>query len=99
MPPPVAGVLLWKIPRCILSAEASALGRVSMPKAPSPIHLVLDKFLCEIPIKARDSSWHRKAALLRFTLSDCAGTGESPWRLWSGSRNLTKSMNLEAEWR
>ena len=44
-------------------------GRVSTPQAPSPGSiLVLDKFLCEILPKVRDSSWHPKAALLRYTL-------------------------------
>lgn len=71
-------------------------GRVTKPKAPSPILAVLDKFLREIPPKARDSSWHPKAALLRFTPVDGVGTAENQWRLWIGSRNLTKSMNWEA---
>ena len=71
-------------------------GRVAKPKAPPPILAVLDNFLCEIRPKARDCSWHPKAALLRFTLKDGAGIGESQWRLWIGSRNLTKSMNREA---
>jgi hypothetical protein len=71
-------------------------GRVAKPKAPPPILAVLDKFLCEIRPKARDSSWHPEAALLRFTPKDGAGISENQWRLWIGSRNLTRSMNLEA---
>ncbi len=71
-------------------------GRLAKPKVPRPIHAVLDKFIFEIPPKARDCSWHPKVALLRFTPGDSPGTTECQWRLWIGSRNLTKSMNREA---
>lgn len=69
-------------------------GRVSLPGAPRTILGVLDDFVLEIDANEITHSWHPKAALMRYT---AIGSPENvQWRLWIGSRNLTRAMNWEA---
>jgi hypothetical protein len=69
-------------------------GRVPIPAAPVPILKLLDKFLSTVVTDERESSFHPKAALLRFHNSD--DPDDIQWRIWFGSRNLTRAMNWEA---
>ena len=67
-------------------------GRVVMPHTPPVILALMDQFICQVSADERSHSWHPKIALVRFTAPN-----ESPeWRLWLGSRNLTRAMNWDA---
>lgn len=69
-------------------------GRVPIPRPPRPILKLLDKFLRTIDTDENVSSWHPKIALVRFhNLEDIT---ERQWRVWLGSRNLTRALNWEA---
>jgi len=69
-------------------------GRVPVPAAPVPILKLLDKFLSTVVTDERESSFHPKAALLRFYNVD--DPDDRQWRIWFGSRNLTRALNWEA---
>ena len=69
-------------------------GRVSLPGVPRAILGVLDQFLVEVPANEVTHSWHPKAALIRYTA--VGHPDDVQWRLWIGSRNLTRAMNWEA---
>jgi hypothetical protein len=75
---------------CVL-AQA---GRVIVPHAPRPILKLLDKFTKFVGSDERSSSWHPKAALVCFQSKE--DESDRQWRLWLGSRNLTRSSNWEA---
>ena len=66
-------------------------GRLTGPRVRPAITGILDQFLVGIPCDMRQRSWHPKIALVRMT----GGDGHEAWRLWVGSRNLTRSENLE----
>jgi hypothetical protein len=69
-------------------------GRVAIPAAPAAILKLLDKFLATVPEDETTSSFHPKAALLRFHKID--DPSDRQWRIWFGSRNLTRALNWEA---
>ena len=69
-------------------------GRVPIPSKQLPILKLLDRFLLTIVTDETESSFHAKAALLRFHKMD--EPSETQWRIWFGSRNLTRAMNWEA---
>lgn len=69
-------------------------GRISLPGVPRTILGVLDQFLVEVPANEVTHSWHPKAALIRYTA--VGRPDDVQWRLWIGSRNLTRAMNWEA---
>jgi len=69
-------------------------GRVAIPAAPVAILKLLDKFLLTVPADETTSSFHPKAALLRFHKTD--DPDDHQWRIWFGSRNLTRALNWEA---
>jgi hypothetical protein len=74
---------------CVL-AQA---GRVAVPSTPVPILKLLDKFLTTVVTDESVSSFHPKTALLRFhNLQD---PEDRQWRIWIGSRNLTRASNWE----
>jgi hypothetical protein len=75
---------------CVL-AQA---GRVVIPNPPRPILKLLDKFVRTIDCDENRSSWHPKAALIRYRNMEDAT--EHQWRVWIGSRNLTRALNWEA---
>lgn len=66
-------------------------GRIARPSALPRIAGILDQFVIEQTHDERKRSWHPKIALVAY------GSPKSPtrWRLWIGSRNLTRSQNLE----
>jgi hypothetical protein len=68
-------------------------GRVAIPGAPVPILRLLDRFLLTVVTDERENSFHPKAALLRFYNVD--DPGDHQWRIWLGSRNLTRALNWE----
>jgi len=68
-------------------------GRVGIPRVSLPILRLLDRFLLTVTTDERSSSFHPKAALLRFQrIND---PNDSQWRIWFGSRNLTQAWNWE----
>jgi hypothetical protein len=67
-------------------------GRVVMPQAPRVILALMDQFISQIRTDERHHSWHPKVALIRFI----APNEPAEWRLWLGSRNLTRAMNWDA---
>jgi hypothetical protein len=69
-------------------------GRVAIPAAPVAILKVLDKFLSTVHSDETTSSFHPKVALLRFHKAD--DPKDRQWRIWLGSRNLTRGLNWEA---
>jgi hypothetical protein len=75
---------------CVL-AQA---GRVIVPNTPRPILKLLDKFTKFVGSDERSSSWHPKVALVCFQSKE--DESDRQWRLWLGSRNLTRSSNWEA---
>jgi hypothetical protein len=64
-------------------------GGLARPKRIPAIAGVLDQFIRQIDFDERHHSWHPKLALVQFL----NGEGQSDWRLWLGSRNLTASTN------
>lgn len=64
-------------------------GGLARPKRIPTMAGILDQFIRQIDFDERKQSWHPKIALLQFT----NGEGQSDWRLWLGSRNLTASIN------
>lgn len=69
-------------------------GRVSLPSTPRAILGLLDEFLEEIKTNEEFQSWHPKAALIRYVCD--ARPGDFQWRVWIGSRNLTRATNWES---
>jgi hypothetical protein len=68
-------------------------GRVSIPSS-KPILKLLDKFLTTVVMDETKGSFHAKTALLRF--QDSQNPDDFQWRIWFGSRNLTRALNWEA---
>ncbi|WP_437197715.1 hypothetical protein [Roseovarius sp. MS2] len=66
-------------------------GRIARPVALPRIAGILDQFIAEQDHDERDRSWHPKIALVAY---DCP-RGEIRWKLWIGSRNLTRSQDLD----
>jgi hypothetical protein len=74
---------------CIL-AQA---GRVSLSSPPRPILKLLDKFLKTVDADESVGSWHPKMCLVRY--NNIEDLDDYQWRLWIGSRNLTRALNWE----
>jgi hypothetical protein len=66
-------------------------GRLAKMWRTPRIAAVLDQFVREVDFDEARHSWHPKVALMR-TRSD---EGETRWRLWVGSRNLTECVNRD----
>lgn len=67
-------------------------GRIIAPANPVKIHAILDQFIREAETDENTESWHPKGALVKHV---CEETGKSTWRLWIGSRNLTRDMSWD----
>jgi hypothetical protein len=75
---------------CVL-AQA---GRITIPNTPRPILKLLDRFIRTVDEDERFRSWHPKAALVRYRNVD--DPKDRQWRIWLGSRNLTRALNWDA---
>ena len=64
-------------------------GRLAAPAKAPKILAVLARYVREVPRDEARASWHPKAVLVRQIAED---GGEARWRLWIGSRNLTRSL-------
>lgn len=67
-------------------------GRIARPVVLPRIAGILDQFIVEQPYDEHERSWHPKIALVAYNCPK----GETRWKLWIGSRNLTRSQDLEA---
>jgi len=67
-------------------------GRIARPLALPKVAGILDQFVVEQTHDERVGSWHPKIALVAYE----APKGQTRWKLWIGSRNLTRSQDLEA---
>ncbi len=66
-------------------------GRIARPHRLPKIAGILDQFIVEVPHKEAERSWHPKIALVGYD-----GPGDRRrWKLWIGSRNLTRSRDLD----
>ncbi|MBE0541986.1 MAG: phospholipase D family protein [Verrucomicrobia bacterium] len=74
---------------CVL-AQA---GRVAVPNTPRLILKLLDKFLRTVETDENEISWHPKVAMVRYHRVEDAT--DRQWRVWLGSRNLTRATNWE----
>jgi len=70
------------------------VGRMPVPSAFRPILKLLDKFLTTIDTDENSSSWHPKVSMVRYQSVEDAN--DRQWRIWLGSRNLTKAINWES---
>lgn len=66
-------------------------GRIVRPVALPKVAGILDQFVIEQTHDERVRSWHPKIALVAYE----GQKGPSRWKLWIGSRNLTRSQDLE----
>ncbi|WP_018176605.1 phospholipase D family protein [Thioalkalivibrio sp. AKL8] len=72
-------------------------GRIAAPSTSPQVLSLLDQFVRQVPRDPRQSSWHAKAALVRVESSgDTAGSPTVEWRLWIGSRNLTRDISWDS---
>ena len=71
-------------------------GRIARPSRLPTLAGVLDQFVIEVPYDEERLSWHAKAALVRYVRKEDNKKEEAIWRYWMGSRNLTRSADLDA---
>lgn len=69
-------------------------GRVVKPTGQMQILKLLDRFVKTVRMDESENSFHPKAALMRFQNID--EPGDFQWRIWFGSRNLTRALNWDA---
>lgn len=67
-------------------------GRLVAPAKTPKILAILDRYVREVNLNETVASWHPKAALAK-QLADDGKT--SQWRLWIGSRNLTRDLSWD----
>ena len=67
-------------------------GHIARPIALPRIAGILDQFIVEQRHDERSRSWHPKIALVAYD----GPSGKARWKLWIGSRNLTRSQDLDA---
>lgn len=67
-------------------------GRLVAPKKTPKIAVILDRYFREVKVNESDASWHPKAALVKQLADNDA---DSQWRLWIGSRNLTRDLSWD----
>ena len=68
-------------------------GRLVAPIKTPRILSILDRYVREDSQDETVSSWHPKATLCKHTLNDDIGV---QWRLWVGSRNLTRDLSWDS---
>jgi hypothetical protein len=76
-------------------AIAMQAGRLFCPRRGGKAIALLDRFIKEMPYDERvkgGRSWHPKCAIVRY--SD-AKSSAGKWRLWLGSRNLTRDTSWD----
>lgn len=67
-------------------------GRLLAPTKTPKIMAILDRFVREVAVDEHAASWHPKIAISRHMAED---GGAVQWRLWIGSRNLTRDISWD----
>jgi hypothetical protein len=67
-------------------------GRVVAPAKSHKILSVLDRFMRTVPVDEAEGSWHPKVSLVRQQTDDGQAV---QWRLWIGSRNLSRDNSWD----
>lgn len=67
-------------------------GHIARPIALPRIAGILDQFIVEQRHDEQTRSWHPKIAVVAYN----GPSGKARWKLWIGSRNLTRSQDLDA---
>jgi hypothetical protein len=72
-------------------------GRIAVPGAGAKGLVLSDRWVREVHHDGNDRSWHAKMGLVRYS-EDEKGEGprNSMWRLWVGSRNLTRDTSWDS---
>jgi hypothetical protein len=67
-------------------------GRLVAPTKTPKILAILDRYVREVILNESEASWHPKAALTKQVTDDGKA---AKWRLWIGSRNLTRDLSWD----
>ena len=70
-------------------------GRVAVPSSGASALVIADRWIREVRYDGNDRSWHAKLALVRYRSME-ARDNEAEWRLWIGSRNLTRDTSWDS---
>lgn len=70
-------------------------GRVAAPGSGTSTLVIADRWIREVPHNGNERSWHAKLALVRYRSIE-APDNEAEWRLWIGSRNLTRDTSWDS---
>lgn len=70
-------------------------GRVAVPGSGASTLVIADRWIREVRHDGNERSWHAKLALVRYRSID-APDKEPEWRLWLGSRNLTRDTSWDS---
>ena len=70
-------------------------GRVAVPNSDVPTLVIADRWIREVRHDGNERSWHAKLALVRYRSMETPDS-EAEWRLWLGSRNLTRDTSWDS---
>lgn len=70
-------------------------GRVATPGSGAATLVIADRWIREVRLDENERSWHAKLALVRYR-SMATAANEFEWRLWVGSRNLTRDISWDS---
>lgn len=70
-------------------------GRVAVPTSEASTLVLADRWIREVRHDGNERSWHAKLALVRYRSME-APDGDAEWRLWLGSRNLTRDTSWDS---
>ena len=70
-------------------------GRVAVPTSMTSTLVLADRWIREVRHDGNERSWHAKLALVRYRSME-APDGDAEWRLWLGSRNLTRDTSWDS---
>ena len=71
-------------------------GRLVAPRKAPKILGLLDQFIREAPFDEKVQSWHPKISLVKTRKDQSDEDDGIQWRLWIGSRNLTRDLSWDA---
>ena len=70
-------------------------GRVTVPRTGKSTLVLADRWIREVRHNGNERSWHAKIAFVKYRKIDsCDNSTE--WRLWLGSRNLTRDCSWDS---
>lgn len=69
-------------------------GRVAVPRAGVKNLVIADRWVREVRKNANEGSWHAKLGFFRYKPD--TGENKPEWRLWMGSRNLTRDTSWDS---